>query len=63
MQCCGVTLILPLTFKFLSGLYLVRESRCALSWCDLNLTFEPAVVSVTLTIKILPRLYLIICKV
>ena len=35
---------------------LVRGCRCAISWCDLDLTFELAVV--TLTCKILSGLYL-----
>ena len=42
------------------GLYLVgtlvRGYRCAMSWCDLDLTFDLAVV--TLTYKILSGLYL-----
>ena len=40
---------------------LVRECRCATSWSDLDLTFNLAVV--TLTYKILFRLYLGDCKV
>ena len=35
---------------------LARECRCAMSWSDLNLTFDLAVV--TLTLKILSGLYL-----
>ena len=35
---------------------LVRECRCATSWCDLDLTFDLSVV--TLTYKILSGLYL-----
>ena len=35
--------------------------RCATSWCDLVLTFDIAVVS--MTFKILSGLYLGICKV
>ena len=35
---------------------LVRMCRCATSWCDLDLTFDLAVV--TLTVKILSGLYL-----
>ena len=35
---------------------LVRECRCAVSWSDLDLTFDLAVV--TLTYKILSGLYL-----
>ena len=35
--------------------------RCATSWCELDLTFDLAVV--TLTLEILSRLYLGICKV
>ena len=35
---------------------LVRGCRCATSWCDLDLTFDLAVVA--LTYKILSRLYL-----
>ena len=35
---------------------LVRGCRCATSWCDLDLTFDPAVV--TLNLKILSGLYL-----
>ena len=35
--------------------------RCAMSWCDLDLTFDLAVV--TLTYKILSGLYLGNCKV
>ena len=35
---------------------LVRGCRCATSWCDLDLTFDLAVV--TLTYKMLPGLYL-----
>ena len=35
---------------------LVRGCRCAMSWCDLDLTFDLAVV--TLTYKILSGLYL-----
>ena len=35
---------------------LVRGCSCALSWCDLDLTFDLGVV--TLTYKILSRLYL-----
>ena len=35
---------------------LVRCSRCAMLWCDLDLTFDLAVV--TLTYKILSGLYL-----
>ena len=35
---------------------LVRGCRCATSWCDLDLTFDLAVV--TLTYKILSGLYL-----
>ena len=35
---------------------LVRYSRCTMSWCDLDLTFDIAVV--TLTYKILSGLYL-----
>ena len=58
--------ILTLSLKILSGLYLgnhkvleetlVRGCRCGTSWCDLNLTFDLAVV--TLTYKILSGLYL-----
>ena len=40
---------------------LVRECRCATSWSDLDLTFDPAVV--TLTNKILSGLYFGNCKV
>ena len=40
---------------------LVRGCRCATSWCDLDLTFDLAVV--TLTYKILSGLYLGNCKV
>ena len=40
---------------------LVREHRCVTSWCDLDLTFDLAVV--TLTYKILSGLYLRHCKV
>ena len=40
---------------------LVRVCRCATSWCDLDLTFDLAVV--TLTYKILSGLYLGNCKV
>ena len=39
---------------------LVRGCRCATSWCDLDLTFDLAVV--TLTYKILSGLYLRNCK-
>ena len=39
---------------------LVRGFRCATSCCDLDLTFDIAVV--TLIIKILSRLYLRYCK-
>ena len=35
---------------------LVRGCRCAMSWCDLDLTFN--LVVVTLTYKILSGLYL-----
>ena len=35
---------------------LVGDYRCATSWCDLDLTFDFAVV--TLSLKILSRLYL-----
>ena len=35
---------------------LVKECRCAMSWCDLELTFDLAVV--TLTFKVLSWLYL-----
>ena len=35
---------------------LVRGCRCAMSWCDLGLTFDLAVV--TFTYKILSELYL-----
>ena len=35
---------------------LVRGCRCATSWCDLDLTFDLAVV--TLSLKILSGLYL-----
>ena len=35
---------------------LVRGCRCAMSWCDFDLTFDLAVV--TLTYKILSGLYL-----
>ena len=35
---------------------LVRACRCAVSWSDLDLTFDLAIV--TLTFKILSRLYL-----
>ena len=35
---------------------LVRRCRCAISWCDLDLTFDLALV--TLTCKILSGLYL-----
>ena len=35
---------------------LVRGCRCATLWCDLDLTFDLAVV--TLTYKILSRLYI-----
>ena len=35
---------------------LVRGCRCAMSWCDLDLTFDLAVV--TLSLKILSGLYL-----
>ena len=35
---------------------LVRGCRCATSWCDLDLTVDLA--AVTLTYKILSRLYL-----
>ena len=35
---------------------LVRGCRCAISWCDFDLTFDLAVV--TLTSKILSALYL-----
>ena len=35
---------------------LVRVFRCAISWCDLDLTFDLAIV--TLTYKILSGLYL-----
>ena len=38
-----------------------RECMCAASWCDLDLTFELAIV--TLTVKILSGQYLSICKV
>ena len=34
----------------------VRGCRCATSWCDLDLTFDLAIM--TLSYKILPRLYL-----
>ena len=38
---------------------LVRRCMCATSWCDLDLTFDLAVVtSLTLTYKILSGLYL-----
>ena len=40
---------------------LVRGCRCATSLCDLDLTFDLAVV--TLTYKILSRIYLEHCKV
>ena len=40
---------------------LVRGRRCAMSWCDLDLTFDLA--EVTLTYKILSGLYLGNCKV
>ena len=40
---------------------LVGGSKCATSWCDLDLTFDLAVVN--LTYKILSRLYLRDCKV
>ena len=40
---------------------LVGGSRCATSWCDLNLTFDLAVV--TLTYQILFGLYLLNHKV
>ena len=39
---------------------LVGDGKCAMSWCDLDLTFDLTVV--TLTYKILPRLYLRNCK-
>ena len=39
---------------------LVGGCRCATSWCDLDLTFDFAVV--TLTFKILSGLYLGNCK-
>ena len=35
---------------------LVRGCRCAMSWCDLDLTFDLAIV--TLTVKIFSGLYL-----
>ena len=35
---------------------LVRGSRCVMSWCDLDLTFDLAIV--TLTYKTLSGLYL-----
>ena len=40
---------------------LVRGYRCATPWCDLDLTFDLAVV--TLNLKILSVLYLRNCKV
>ena len=40
---------------------LIMGCRCATSWCDLDLTFDLAVL--TLTYKILYRLYLRNCKV
>ena len=40
---------------------LVGECRCAMSWCDLNLTFVLAVL--TLSLKILSGLYLGNCNV
>ena len=40
---------------------LVRSSRCATSWSDLDLTFDLAVV--TVTYKTLSGLYLSNCKV
>ena len=40
---------------------LVRGCRCATSWCDLDLTFDLAIV--TLIYKILSGLYLGNCKV
>ena len=39
---------------------LVRKCRCAMSWCDLDLTFDLAVV--TLSLKILSGLYLVSCR-
>ena len=47
--------------KLILGRTLVRGCRCATSWSDLDLTFDLAVV--TLTYKILSRLYLGNCKV
>ena len=42
--------------KFVQPVHLLRVCRCATSWCDLDLTFGFAVV--TLTYKILSGLYL-----
>ena len=47
--------------KLILGRILVRGCRCATSWCDLDLTFDLAVV--TLIYKILSGLYLGNCKV
>ena len=46
---------------FLGCISLVRICRCATSWSDLDLTFDLAVV--TLSLKILAGLYLRNCKV
>ena len=43
------------------GRYIGWGSRCATSWCDLDLTFDIA--AVTLPYKILYRLYLGNCRV
>ena len=51
--------LLP-TLPYLEGT-LVGGCRCATSWCNLDLTFDLAVV--TLTYKILSMLYLGNCKV
>ena len=49
---------LPLLRRSLGTL--VRGCRCAMSWCDLDLTFDLAVV--TLSLKNLSGLYLGNCK-
>ena len=42
--------------KLILGRALVRGCRCAMSWCELDLTFELA--AVTLNLNILSGLYL-----
>ena len=59
-SCLSYTLETVRHRKFLVIGALVRRCRCTMSWCDLDLAFDLAVV--TLTYKILCRTYLRNCN-